>query len=282
MAPATEASFNSLTAPAAFLEMQPTATAIYDTALVTPDSGAFLKTRGQNINDGEFRIKAGNVSAPTEIILVKLSKTSNTYHLLPFDTALPEGVGITLHYDHSAMPIGVLADDLQVFRLTASDTIALESQVKQNHMEVKAHSNVTGEFSLGAYDVSGKLHMIEGEFGIRKEDWIQPRKGGTIRLGGGSQLTIPKNALDERTLIGIIAERATIKQFTFTPHGTVFNTPIELVLSWREMAGQNITLYYFNELTGEWEISAEGVWDENNQTVTLLLHHFSRYALSHG
>lgn len=84
----------------------------------------------------------------------------------------------------------------------------------------------------------------------------------------------------------MIATRETIlgrsdsKAFTFTPHGTVFNIPIRLVLNWNEFTGEPVELLYFNELTGEWEISAQGVWDESARTVTLELNHFSRYALA--
>ncbi len=273
---------------AGMLGKEPTATAIYKDGVVTPDSGATFKITGKNINNATFKVLGGNVAADTPMRLVKLSETSNTYHLEPFGMSLPAGVHINLTYCHSPMPFGVAQQELQIFKLTDSDTIALPSRVNINHMEVKATAYESGEYALGAYDVDGRLQLIEGEYGVRKEDWINPKKGGVIQLGGGSELRIPKGALDERTLIGMIATRETIqgksdsKAFTFTPHGTNFNVPIELVLSWREFDGQDVILYYFNEVTGEWEVNGQGVWDPASRTVTIRLHHFSRYALAHS
>lgn len=268
-----------------FFGKEPTPTARYKEAWVTPDSGAHIRINGKNINEASLNVHPGNVTDSLLMTFIKLSRTSNTYHVLPFGMDLPNGASLTLCYDHSAMPYGVSEDDLQIFYLTDTDTIPLPSHVKKRKMEVNTTIYHTGEFSLGAYDMDGKLQLIEGEFGLRKEDWINPKKGGTIRLGGGSKVVIPPNALNERTLIGIIATRKTIrgisdnKEFTFTPHGTQFNVPIKVVLSWEEFEGQNVTLYYFNEHTQQWEVSGEGVWDENNKTVTLFLYHFSRYAL---
>ncbi len=268
------------------LNKMPTPTAIYKEGFIKPDSGGTLKINGKNFNEATFKVNGGNVSVETAMTLIKLSETSNMYHLTPFGMSLPAGVSMTLAYDHSAMPFGVTESDLKVFYLTDIDTVALVSQVKTNHMEVKAEALSSGEFALGAYDVNGKLQLIEGEFGLRNEDWINPKKGGVIKLGGGSKLCIPKGALNDRTLIGMIATRETIqgkgdsKAFTFTPHGTNFNVPVELVLSWREFDGEDIVLYYFNEMTGAWEINGQGVWDPASKTVTIQLHHFSRYALA--
>lgn len=261
------------------------ATAIIKEAIVTPDGGR-LKITNINFNNADFVIQAGNVSDSLTMRLVKLSETSNTYHFEPFDMNMPSGVKIELEYDHSALPFGVSDDDLQVFQLAGAEYLPIESQVQKDEMTVSADIYSTGEFTLGAYDAEGDFHMIEGEYGLRKEAWIEPDQGGTIRLPGGSYLEIPEGAVRERTLIGMIATRETIlgrsdsKAFTFTPHGTVFNIPIRLVLNWNEFAGEPVELLYFNEFTGEWEISAQGVWDESARTVTLELNHFSRYALA--
>ncbi len=200
---------------------------------------------------------------------------------------MPAGVRVELEYDHSAMPFGVAEKDLQIFQLEGDTYIPLSSRVQINKMCVSADVFCTGEFALGAYDIDGNLHLVEGEFGIRAENMINPKQGGDIKLGGGSYLKIPPKVLSERTLIGIIATRETVrdksdsKAFTFTPHGTEFSKPVLLVLSRKEFAGTSITLYYFNEITNEWE-SGEGVWDENDRSVTLELYHFSRYALAHS
>lgn len=268
------------------LAKEATATAIVAVDTITSALGGKLKIHGQNINDGEFDVQPGNVDGDRIMHLVKLSETSNSYHFEPFGLDMPAGVRITLEYSNSAMPFGVLESDLKVFQLVGDSYVALDSRVQANKMEVRADAFSTGEFALGAYDVDGHLQIIEGEFGLRKEESINPKKGGTIKLGGGSELVIPKDALSEKTLIGVIATRETImgksdsKAFTFTPHGTVFNKPVTLVLSWKEYAGEPVELYYFNEFTEAWELTAAGVWDESNRTVTLELNHFSRYAVA--
>lgn len=270
------------------LAKEATGAAIIKEEIVTPDSGGTLKITGQNFNQASFNIAAGNVSVPTLMRLVKLGEISNTYHLEPFGMDLPVGVSITLDYGHSTLPLEVSESDLKVFQLVGDTYVPLASKVmKGKKMQVKTEEAYSsGEYALGAYDAAGQLHLIEGEYGVRKEAWIQPKHGGTINLSGGSSLTIPGKSINQRTLIGIIATRATIlgrsnaKAFAFTPHGTVFNKPATLVLSWRELEGAPVELFYFNELTGEWELSAKGVWDSDNRTVTLGLNHFSRYAVA--
>jgi len=260
--------------------------AITTRATVEPDSMTTLHIKGKNINNARFCVASGNVSTPTAMSLTKLNKVSNVYRLEPAGLSFPKGVEITLDFDHSAMPIGVSAKDLTIYQVTNGRYDALKSRVNVRKMQVRATARSSGEFVLGAYDAAGTLHIIEGEFGVRKDAWIKPNKGGTIHLGGGSSLTIPRGALNRRTLIGIIATRETlrgrgdVKAFTFTPHGTVFNVPIRLVLNWSELEGQPVELMYFNEQTQKWELSAQGVWDATNQTLTLEINHFSRYAFA--
>jgi len=245
------------------LAKEATATAIIVEGTVTSNGGR-LKINSKNINNADFEIHAGNVADDLVMRLVKLSETSNSYHFEPFGLDMPAGVKVKLEYSHSALPFGVSENDLKIFQLVNENYVPLESRVQSNKMMVHADIFSTGEFALGAYDADGSLHLIEGEFGLRHEETISPRKGGTIKLGGGSELIIPKNALNERTLIGVIAARETImgksdsKAFTFTPHGTVFNKPVSLVLSWKEFAGEPVELYYFNEFTEAWELSAKG------------------------
>ncbi|GAB4333072.1 MAG: hypothetical protein Kow0037_11190 [Calditrichia bacterium] len=259
---------------------------LVDQKTVTPDQGETLKAFGMNMNFGFFKVKNNNVNQPTEVKLTKKSVVKNEYLVEPFGLTMPAGINIILSYDHSPLPMGVNETDLAVFLKKNGGYVRLASSVNKGRMEVSAVANETGEFVLGAYDCNGDLQIIEGEYGVRRERMINHKKGGRIALGYGSYVEIPKNALNNNTLIGIIATRETIrgtengKAFAFTPHGTVFNIPITLVLSWEEMAGEPVDLYYHNEQTGEWELTSEGVWDYENHTVTLYVPHFSRYALA--
>lgn len=252
-------------------------------------NGGSLKIDGRNINGGKFKIEKKNFTTDSlYMTLTKKNQVSNRYVLKPKNLSLPQGVNITLDYDHSALPLNVNENDLQVFQKENGGFIGLRSRVNTRKMQVSAMGFSTGKYVLGAYATDGSFNIIEGEFGLRNEKTIRAGKKGKVTLGGGSYLEVPKGALNETTTIGIIATRETIrgisdsKMFTFTPHGTVFNKPVKLVMSWAELAGQSIQLLYFNEATGEWEQSGEGVWDYTNQTVTIYLYHFSRYAMAYG
>ncbi len=257
---------------------------------VTDGSGVILRIRDKNMNDVEFDIPGQELADGMVVRMIKRNKTSNRIMLEPVNAQIKRGFNITMWYTHSAMPTNVSEKDLSVFqRQNNNFFVRLDSRVNTRKREVYSTGYSGGEYVLGAVDGNGKFHIVEGEFGIRVEETINPKKGGVIRLPGGSQLEIPKGALDKRTTIGMIAERKTIlgkgeeaKVFTFTPHGTVFNTPIKLTLNWKEYAGEEITMFYYNESTGKWELYYDGVWDEQNKTVTLEIPHFSRYAMAYG
>lgn len=75
-----------------------------------------------------------------------------------------------------------------------------------------------------------------------------------------------------------------IFQGVFGPHGTQFNHPVKVVLSYksadlRGVVEENIRVYYFNHSTGYWEFIG-GDLDMKHKRITVELSHFSRYALA--
>jgi hypothetical protein len=261
-------------------------TRLYDSALVDSAEGTVLKIKGKNTNQADFKIREDNFSQPVFMELSKANVTTNHLILEPLGMALPEGVEITLEYGHSPLPDGVSEDDLRIFLDENGNYTPLNSTVNPTKMEVAATGYSTGIYFLGAFNANRQLKIIEGEYGVRREKLIRSNKGGQIALGLGSFVEIPKNALNQNTLIGIIASRETIqgtsetKAFAFTPHGTHFNIPVKIVLAWPEMVGQVVQLYYFNPTTNEWELTDAGVWDYKKATVTVEVRHFSRYAIA--
>jgi len=69
----------------------------------------------------------------------------------------------------------------------------------------------------------------------------------------------------------------------FSPHGTTFNNPVAIRLSYKDadLTGineQDIKIWYFNEIEGVWELIASDV-DTGKKRVTGYIEHFSRYAI---
>jgi hypothetical protein len=110
--------------------------------------------------------------------------------------------------------------------------------------------------------------------------------GGTIVLGdsahGFSTLVIPANALTNSVNINFWWES---NNFTaeFSPHGTTFNVPVTMELSYEDadLSGideNDLKIYYYNEDTEVWELIGDDV-DTVEKTVTGHTDHFSRYAI---
>ena len=110
------------------LAKEATATAIVAVDTITAALGGQLKVHSKDINDGEFNVRPGNVTSDLVMHLVKLSKTSNSYHFESLGLDMPAGVRITLEYSHSAMPFGVSESDLKVFKLVGDHYVALDSK----------------------------------------------------------------------------------------------------------------------------------------------------------
>ena len=72
----------------------------------------------------------------------------------------------------------------------------------------------------------------------------------------------------------------------FGPHGTQFQRPVILFLSYKaaDLNGINeddLQFFYYNDVIGVWELMPCEV-DKVHKRVRVRLQHFSRYALSHG
>lgn len=113
--------------------------------------------------------------------------------------------------------------------------------------------------------------------------------GGTIKVGDGahgfSKLEVPENALDVDVFITFWWESTGFLQggADFSPHGTTFNLPVRLELSYKDadLTGvdeDDLEIRYYNETTGQWELIGNHV-DKDNKVVIGYTDHFSRYAI---
>ncbi len=121
-----------------------------------------------------------------------------------------------------------------------------------------------------------------------KSKWIGPR-GGTIWLGdrvhGISKLSVPFGALDTWVSINFWWESTGFLEggADFSPHGTQFNLPVRVQLSYKDadlgdIDENDLEIRYYNEETGEWEFIGNEV-DTSKKVVIGYTDHFSRYAI---
>ena len=122
---------------------------------------------------------------------------------------------------------------------------------------------------------------------------IKAKKGGEIAVGnkryGKSKIKFRKHDLPKDMEIYFEwAPGATfegmLNNVLFGPHGTVFNQPVRIELSYRgaDLNGVDETslkLYYFHEKIGLWE-EIGGKVDVKKKLIKARLKHFSRYALA--
>jgi len=113
------------------------------------------------------------------------------------------------------------------------------------------------------------------------------KKGGELKLKDKkakdkTTVTFPKGALSEKHLITmqITTDEKSNVYFEFGPHGTYFNEPVELELSWeslRHVKGKDLILYYYDENVEDWVEETNGKWNNKDKKVTLYINHFSLY-----
>ncbi len=123
-------------------------------------------------------------------------------------------------------------------------------------------------------------------FSVKK--FIPAEIGGDLMVGdilsGFSSITFHPFDLPQDTLITFDWIAGNTLEATLTPHGIIFNNPVQLTLSYKSanisMADEdNLRIYYYNEETQTWELVG-GTVNKVTKTVTGYINHFSRYALA--
>jgi hypothetical protein len=118
--------------------------------------------------------------------------------------------------------------------------------------------------------------------------WVDD-DGGVVTVGddkhGYSQLHFPEDAVDREVLVTFWWESTGFLTggADFSPYGITFDRPVRITLSYKDadLTGVNendLRIYYFNEVTGDWEVVGDYV-DKARQRVIGYTNHFSRYAI---
>ena len=125
------------------------------------------------------------------------------------------------------------------------------------------------------------------------EKFIKANKGGEIKVGnkkvGESKIKFGKHDLPENLTIAFQWSaygtfEGMLNNLVLGPHGTQFNNPVKVELSYKTADLQGIDekklkIFYFNEETGLWELIGGDV-DKRGKKVKAYLKHFSRYAVA--
>jgi len=147
-----------------------------------------------------------------------------------------------------------------------------------------------------------KIHIAEKDLKILKSKsgaslqkrfasrWYIPRGAyGWAYVGdnehGRSWLYFPRYAMNRATIVTMDWESTGFLQggAEFSPHGTQFNRPVTVWLSYKDadlgdINEEDLKIWYFNKKTKMWELIGDVV-DTRRKMVGGLLHHFSRYAI---
>lgn len=129
--------------------------------------------------------------------------------------------------------------------------------------------------------------------------WITAQNGGLLSLqhvGNGiqvnSSLYILPGAMSQDAEISLTLDDENFMgamDMVFSPHGTIFKQPalLTIVASGLDLSGYNpddLGIYYYNEITGQWEEMQRDAFIVDINTGSIILQnarlpHFSRYAI---
>ncbi|MFQ5674310.1 MAG: hypothetical protein ACE5G1_00310 [bacterium] len=168
--------------------------------------------------------------------------------------------------------------------IAAALTFGLNACMEQSPLS--SEETQSQEQNLGFTMLKVKNPSLKKEFQVSR--WID-ENGGTLLVGdkkhGVSELSIPANALSDKVLITFWWESTGFLEggADFSPHGTQFNEPVRIELSYQDadLNGINeddLKIYYYHEDTGIWEVIGDEV-HKDKKTVVGYTTHFSRYAI---
>ncbi|MBC8235765.1 hypothetical protein H8E77_39965 [bacterium] len=107
------------------------------------------------------------------------------------------------------------------------------------------------------------------------------KKGGQLTLEKGTKLIIPEGALTEDVPISmeVISDGIARIDFHFGPHGTFFEQPVEIKMSWatlKSMNVDNLVLYYNDDVNG-WQEESQAEFNKQHKSASVYVNHFSEY-----
>lgn len=143
------------------------------------------------------------------------------------------------------------------------------SEAKKNNGKGKGEDNGNDTPVITTYYTEGEIGPAGGQLKIN------------LKNKETTKVRVPEGALKKDKLItmAITTDHETRVDFEFGPHGTKFDKPVEIKLSWAYL-GNNVKsdaliLYYYDN--GKWVEETTGKWEDNEKHVKLYIDHFSRY-----
>jgi hypothetical protein len=118
---------------------------------------------------------------------------------------------------------------------------------------------------------------------VHAEVPINPSTGGQL-VSGRQTLTVPPGALPWTVPFTMDYYTTGIVRVELGPHGAQFAVPVTLTFDLNgtsALPSDDITLYWWNEASGEW-VDVGGVWDPSTMTLTAELDHLSVYQPGRG
>lgn len=100
---------------------------------------------------------------------------------------------------------------------------------------------------------------------------------------GGNRIVVPAGALSQRTFLSLdvtVYPNYGAIFFDFAPDGLTFAVPVTLSLTYAyldklHIPHDDLILYHYRD--GEWVEETRAVWDDESQTATFSIDHFSLY-----
>jgi Ni,Fe-hydrogenase I large subunit len=133
--------------------------------------------------------------------------------------------------------------------------------------------------------LTSKIKRLNKSFSTQQ--FITKAQGGTITAGddtsGYSSLYFKRGDVPQDTLITFKWDSQGYITDLF-PHGIVFNSPVEIILSYKhaDLTGideSKLHIWYYDENVNKWELIG-GKVDTTNKVIKGYIHHFSRYAVA--
>ena len=210
-------------------------------------------------------------------------------------TAAAFSIGLILNFAgcESQSPVSQNSDTYDAGKFAASD-VSTETVLDDGPLSEEEVNAITAP--------EEKIQIAEKDFKILKSKsgvslqkrfvsrWYVPLGAyGWAYVGdyehGRSWLYFPPYAMNQTTIVTMDWESTGFLEggAEFSPHGTQFNRPVTVWLSYKDadlgdINEEDLKIWYFNEETEMWELIGDVV-DTEHKMVGGLLHHFSRYAI---
>ena len=182
----------------------------------------------------------------------------------------------------------VLGIALTLIFIGCSSDSSMAPEISDHGLVVQSNTGPVTLLEMESTVSASNASLAKGGNGLfTSEKFISAAEGGEVVVGnprlGFSKVVFQPNDLPQDMAISMTWGGKKFCDGVFAPHGTVFNQPVRVELSYKcaKLKGideDQLKIYYFNESTNVWE-HIGGTVDKVNKVVVAYLEHFSRYAI---